>query len=118
MEIFVTFHFDAAHRLHQLPEDHKCSKLHGHTFKVEIHVSDQIDSNKNWVIDFADIKKVCAPVIDQLDHSYLNDIQGLENPTSEMIAKWLWEKIYPSLPILTKLIVQESPESGAICTGE
>lgn len=118
MEIFVTFQFDAAHRLPQLPEDHKCRQLHGHTFKVEIHVSDKLDPDKKWVIDFADIKQICSPVIEQLDHTYLNDIQGLENPTSEMIAQWIWEKIHPNLPILTKVIVQESPESGAIYTGD
>ena len=118
MEIFLTFHFDAAHRLPQLPEDHKCRRLHGHTFRVEIHVSDTLDPDKQWVIDFAEIKQICSPVIEQLDHTYLNDIQGLENPTSEMIAQWIWEKIQPKLPILTKVIVQESPESGALYKGE
>ena|SRR6056297_2972231 len=118
MEIFVTFHFDAAHRLPQLPEDHKCRQLHGHTFRVEIHVSDTLDPEKKWVIDFADIQKICDPVIEKLDHIYLNDVQGLENPTSEAIAQWLWKEIQPDLPIMTKIIVQESPESGAIYTGE
>lgn len=118
MQIFVTFDFDAAHRLPQLPEDHKCSNLHGHTFRVEIHVSDQVDPERNWVIDFADVKRVCSPVIDQLDHTYLNDIEGLENPTSEAIAQWIWRQLKPQLPILTKIVVQESPHSGAIYTGE
>lgn len=118
MEIFVTFHFDAAHKLPQLPTTHKCSRLHGHTFKVEVHVSDDLDQHKDWVIDFADIKKICAPIIEKLDHTYLNDIKGLENPTSEMIAQWIWKKLKPSLPILTKVIVQESPHSGAVYTGE
>ncbi len=117
MEIFVTFHFDAAHRLPRLPEDHKCSRLHGHTFKVDIYVSDELDPDYDWLMDFADIKSVCSPVIESLDHSYLNDISGLENPTSEVIARWIWERIKPDLPALTKVVVQESPHSGAVYTG-
>jgi 6-pyruvoyltetrahydropterin/6-carboxytetrahydropterin synthase len=118
MEIFIIFSFDAAHRLPQVPTTHKCSQLHGHTFQVEIHVSDALDPEKQWVIDFADIKAICAPVIERLDHTYLNDIEGLENPTSEMIASWIWNQIKPKLPILSKVVVQESPHSGAVYTGD
>ncbi len=118
MEAFVTFHFDAAHRLTQVPPDHKCSQLHGHTFKAEIHVSDSLDPDKQWVMDFAEIKAVCRPVIDRLDHTYLNEIEGLENPTSEVIARWIWQRVKPELPVLIKVIVQESPQSGAVYTGD
>jgi len=118
MEIFRTFTFDAAHRLPNLPELHKCRRLHGHTFKVQVYVDGKVVENYNWVIDFSDIVKIVTPIIDQLDHNYLNDIDGLENPTSENIAKWLWEKIKPVLSILSKIVVQESPNSGAIYQGE
>jgi len=118
MNIFRAFTFDSAHRLPCVPEGHKCSQLHGHTFRVEIHVDDQLDSNRGWVIDFSDISKTVDPIISQLDHKYLNDIEGLENPTSENIAKWIWEKIKPNMQILSKIVVQESPNSGAVYQGE
>ena len=117
MEIFKTFTFDAAHRLPNLPETHKCRRLHGHTFKVEVHVNGALVQKLDWVIDFGDILKIVNPVIEELDHNYLNDIHGIENPTSENIAKWLWDKIEPVLPVLTKIVVQESPHSGTIFNG-
>jgi len=117
MEIFISFSFDAAHRLPNLSEGHKCSQLHGHTFQVEIHVCDDLDKDKGWLVDFSELKKICQPIIDCLDHSYLNEIEGLENPTSEMIAKWIWNRVRPKLSILSKVVVQESPQSGAIYTG-
>ena len=118
MEIFVSFTFDAAHRLPQVPEGHKCSRLHGHTFRVEVHVSGPVDESLGWVIDFGDLKKICKPVIEQLDHHYLNEIPGLENPTCEVIARWLWQRLMPCLPNLAKIIVQEGPNSGAVYKGE
>jgi 6-pyruvoyltetrahydropterin/6-carboxytetrahydropterin synthase len=118
MKIFKAFTFDAAHRLPCVPDGHKCSRLHGHTFRVEIHVDSQLDQKQGWVIDFHDIKDLVSPVIDQLDHNYLNDIAGLENPTSENICKWLWKKVKLNLPILSKIVVQESPSSGAVYQGE
>jgi len=117
MEIFVSFTFDAAHRLPKVPEGHKCSRLHGHTFRVEVHVSGPVDESLGWVIDFGDLKKICKPVIEQLDHHYLNEIPGLENPTCEVIAKWLWQRLMPYLPNLAKIIVQEGPNSGAVYEG-
>jgi len=118
LEIYKVFTFDAAHNLPNLPQSHKCRRLHGHTFKVSIYVKDKIDAKMGWVIDYNDIVGLVNPIIDQLDHRYLNDIEGLENPTSENIGKWLWLKIFPTLPILTKIIVQESPNSGACYQGE
>jgi len=117
MEIFKAFTFDAAHRLPNLPKTHKCSRLHGHTFRVEIHVNGSLLDGYDWVIDFSDIVEIVHPVIEELDHNYLNDIVGLENPTSENIGKWLWARLKPSLPILAKIIVQESPNSGAVYQG-
>jgi 6-pyruvoyltetrahydropterin/6-carboxytetrahydropterin synthase len=118
MRIFRAFTFDAAHRLPNVPATHRCSNLHGHTFRVEIHVDNELHPHYDWVIDFGDIKKLVVPVIEQLDHTYLNEIPGLENPTSENICKWLWQRIQPGLPILTRIVVQESPNSGAIYEGE
>ena len=118
MEIYKIFTFDAAHRLPNLPDDHKCSRLHGHTFIAEIYVKGRIDYKMGWIIDFHDIVHLVKPIVDQLDHCYLNEIGGLENPTSENIAKWLWEKIIQKLPILSKIIVKESPQSGVCYSGE
>lgn len=118
MEIFKVFHIDAAHRLPHVPPGHKCANLHGHSFRIEIHVCGQVDPRLGWVIDFADIAKTFQPLHDQLDHKCLNDIEGLSNPTSENLAKWLWQHLYPALPQLSKIVVQESLESGCIYKGE
>ena len=117
MEIFKVFKFDAAHRLSNVPAGHKCAQLHGHSFRVEIHLRGKADLQTGWVMDFADITAACLPVIDQLDHKYLNDIAGLANPTSENLARWIWQNLLPSLPQLSKIIVQESTESGCIYEG-
>lgn len=112
MEIHVAFSFDAAHKLPYLPEGHKCSRLHGHTFQIEVYVEGEVDKARGWVLDFSEIKTVVRPVVDLLDHRYLNDIPGLDNPTSENIARWLWERIAPSLPGLSRILVRENPNSG------
>ena len=118
MEIFKVFKFDAAHRLPNVRQGHKCSQLHGHSFSVEILIQGSVDPHSGWVMDFADIAAVCQPIVDQLDHKYLNDIDGLDNPTSENIAKWIWKHLRLALPQLSKIVVQESTESGCIYTGE
>lgn len=118
MDVYVTLSFDAAHRLPCVPQGHKCGNLHGHTFQVEVHVGGEVQDQAGWVVDFADIKDAARPVIEQLDHAYLNDIEGLENPTSENIARWLWPRIRPRLPGLSRLVVRETPGSGAVYRGE
>lgn len=117
MEIYKVFKFDAAHRLPNVPHGHKCAQLHGHSFRVEIHVWGKADPHTGWVMDFADIAVACQPIIDQLDHKYLNDIAGLPNPTSENLAKWIWQRLQLTLPQLSRIVVQESPESGCIFEG-
>lgn len=112
MEIYREFKFDAAHRLPNLPDGHRCANLHGHTFAVFVHIEGKVGNDTGWVKDYGEIKSVCAPVIDMLDHRYLNDIAGLENPTSERIAQWLWKRIKPSLPELTMLEVKETASTG------
>lgn len=118
MEIFKEFTIEAAHRLPNVPEGHKCSRLHGHSFKIEIYVSGKVEENTGWIIDFAEIKQAFQPLFEQLDHHYLNEIKGLENPTSENLACWIWANLIKSLPRLSKIIVRETCTSGCIYKGE
>lgn len=118
MDIYKEFTFEAAHLLPRVPDGHKCKRLHGHSFRVEVQVSDALDPVLGWVMDFADIKTVVKPVIARLDHYYLNDIAGLENPTSENIARWLWQEIQPLLPRLSAVVVKETCTSGCIYRGD
>ncbi len=115
--IFKEFTFEAAHRLPNVPPEHKCARLHGHSFRVEVHVYGEVDRTYGWVIDFADIKAAFAPLHDVLDHHYLNEVEGLENPTSENLARWIWYKLRErGLPGLSKVVVRETCTSG--CTYE
>ncbi|MEX0685516.1 MAG: 6-carboxytetrahydropterin synthase QueD [Balneolales bacterium] len=118
MEIFKEFRFEAAHRLQNLPADHKCSRLHGHSFRVRIYIIGEVDPITGWVMDFYDIKKIFTPYYDMLDHHYLNDIEGLENPTSENLAKWIWDHLNERLPGCSRVEVFETCTSGAIYSGE
>lgn len=117
MEIFKEVRFEAAHRLPNVPEGHKCARLHGHSFKVQIHVEGDIGESSGWVMDFSDIDKAFRPLLERLDHHYLNEIEGLENPTSEHLAKWIWERLKPELPQLSCLMVRETCTSGCIYRG-
>ena len=116
MHIFKVFTLEAAHRLPNVPEGHKCARLHGHSFRIEIHVEGEPDAEMGWVMDFADVKAAFAPLYDQLDHNYLNDIEGLENPTSEMLSRWIWRRLEERLPGLDKVVVHETCTSGASCS--
>jgi 6-pyruvoyltetrahydropterin/6-carboxytetrahydropterin synthase len=117
VEIFKEFRFEAAHRLPNLPEDHKCSRLHGHSFHVAVHVAGHVDPHSGWVIDFGDIKAAFRPLEEELDHHYLNEVPGLENPTSENIAIWIWDRLALTLPGLTKVVVRETCTSGCVYEG-
>ena len=118
MEIYKEFHFEAAHRLPNVPEGHKCARLHGHSFQVRITVSGEPGENSGWVMDFADLKAHFAPLHEQLDHRYLNDVEGLENPTSEALAEWIWERLLPALPLLSRVEVSETCTAGCVYRGE
>ena len=118
MHIFKEFSFEAAHRLPNLAPDHKCYRLHGHSFTCEIHVSGAVDEHLGWVLDFAEIKKAFAPLHEMLDHHYLNDIEGLSNPTSENLTRWIWQKLKPSLPSLCRVVLRETCTSGCSYSGE
>lgn len=117
MQIFKEFTFEAAHRLPMVPEGHKCARLHGHSFLVRICVDGAIDPRLGWVADFADLKGAFQPFYDQLDHNYLNEIPGLENPTSENIAVWIWERLEPRLFGLSEVVVRETCTSGCVYRG-
>ena len=118
MEIFKEFTFEAAHRLPNVPAGHKCARLHGHSFNVSIHVVGPVGGGSGWVRDFADITCAMNPVIDRLDHYYLNEIEGLENPTSETLARWIWDRVYAALPDLSEVVVRETCTSGCVYRGE
>ena len=117
MEIFKEFSIEAAHRLPHVPEGHKCARLHGHSFKVTIFVEGPVGDSTGWIMDFGDIKSAFAPIFQQLDHHYLNDIQGLENPTSENLAAWIWHQLKPRLPLLSGIQIKETCTSGCIFRG-
>ena len=118
MEIFKEFTFEAAHHLPNVPAGHKCRRLHGHSFHVAIFVSGPIGKDSGWVMDFADIKQAFEPIYQELDHYYLNDIAGLENPTSENLARWIWMRLKPLLPLLCKIVIRETCNSGCVYSGE
>jgi 6-pyruvoyltetrahydropterin/6-carboxytetrahydropterin synthase len=117
MEIFKDFTFEAAHRLPMVPPTHKCARLHGHSFKVTLHVQGEVDESLGWFMDFAGLDAAFRPAYAQLDHHYLNEIPGLENPTSENLARWIWERVAPALPGLCKVVVRETCTSGCVYEG-
>jgi 6-pyruvoyltetrahydropterin/6-carboxytetrahydropterin synthase len=118
MEIFKEFSFEAAHRLPHVPEGHKCGRLHGHSFRVEVTIRGPVGAESGWVMDFADLKQAFQPLYEELDHRYLNDIPGLENPTSENLARWLWRRLGPVLPGLAQILVRETCTTGCVYRGE
>jgi 6-pyruvoyltetrahydropterin/6-carboxytetrahydropterin synthase len=118
MEIFKEFTFEAAHRLPNVPPGHKCARLHGHSYRVEIHVRGPIDPTLGWIVDFADLREAFEPLRARLDHYYLNEVEGLENPTSENLARWIWTRLKPSLPPLSQVVVRETCTSGCVYQGD
>ena len=117
VELRKTFQFEAAHLLPHLPQTHKCRRLHGHSFKIEIVVAGDCDPKLGWLIDYADISDAFKPLLAQLDHYYLNEIPGLDNPTSENISAWIWERLKPALPLLTEVVVAETCQSRCVYRG-
>ena len=118
MKIFKEFSFEAAHRLPNVPAEHKCARLHGHSFAVRISVEGPVDEESGWVMDFADIGEAYSVIHRQLDHYYLNDIEGLENPTSENIARWIWQRLQPQLPHLSEIEIRETCTSACVFNGD
>lgn len=118
MLIYKQFSFDSAHFLPNVPEGHKCANMHGHTYSLTVFIEGEPDKKTGWIIDYGELKKHIQPVIDQLDHHLLNDIPGLENPTSEILSVWLWQQIKPIIPGLKHLELKETPSSGVIYEGD
>lgn len=118
MLLFKEFSFEAAHLLPNVPPDHKCRRLHGHSFHVRVTVDGPVGDDTGWVMDFAELKAAFRPVQEQLDHRFLNDVPGLENPTSENLARWIWRELGPVLPALAAVEVRETCTSGCIYRGE
>lgn len=118
MLLYKEFTFESAHRLPNVPAGHKCARLHGHSFMVRVTVDGPVGAVSGWVMDFADIKGAFSPIHEQLDHRYLNDVPGLENPTSEVLARWIWRALVPALPNLAEIQVRETCTSGCIYRGE
>ncbi len=117
MDIYKEFTFEAAHRLPNVPEGHQCGRIHGHSYKMRVVVTGPIVEPHGWVIDFADIKAAVKPIVEQLDHHYLNEISGLENPTCENLAVWIWDRVKPNLESLAEIWVAETCTSGCIYRG-
>lgn len=108
VELVKDFRFEAAHFLPNAPEGHKCRRMHGHSFRGEVAVRGDVDPVTGWLIDFGDLKRAVDPLVTQLDHYLLNEIPGLENPTSEVLAVWLWDRLAPNVPLLHRVTVEET----------
>ena len=117
MEIYKEFSFDSAHFLPNVPDGHKCKEMHGHTYRLKVFIEGELDPVLGWIMDFKDLKDALMPVIDQLDHKLINNIKGLENPTAENITVWIWQQIKPSLPLLSRIELYETPTTGVIYKG-
>lgn len=112
--ITKSFSFDAAHWLPEVPEDHKCRRLHGHTYEVIVGLEGPLDPRLGWVVDYGEVSRAVDPVIRELDHRCLNDLPGLDNPTAEVLAAWLFARLAPSLPRLADVTVRETPRTAAV----
>jgi 6-pyruvoyltetrahydropterin/6-carboxytetrahydropterin synthase len=118
MELFEEFRFEAAHSLPRVPEGHKCRRMHGHSYRIAVHVEGPVDETSGMVIDFAEIVAAISPIVEnELDHRCLNDVPGLENPTSEQLARWLWGRLAPQLAGLSRIVVRETSTSGCAYDG-
>jgi 6-pyruvoyltetrahydropterin/6-carboxytetrahydropterin synthase len=118
VELVKEYRFEAAHRLPEVPAGHKCARLHGHSFKFEIHVAGPVDERTGWFIDYGVLDDVVNPLVARLDHFYLNEVEGLANPTSEILARWLWERIRPGIPQLVAVTLYETCDARCVYRGE
>jgi 6-pyruvoyltetrahydropterin/6-carboxytetrahydropterin synthase len=117
VEIFKEFTFEAAHRLPYVAPGHKCGRLHGHSYRIAVHVEAPVATEAGWVQDFAELSCAMEPLLARLDHYYLNEVDGLDNPTSEVLAKWIWDRLQPTLPDLSQIVVRETCTSGCVYRG-
>jgi 6-pyruvoyltetrahydropterin/6-carboxytetrahydropterin synthase len=112
-----SYRFEAAHFLPKVPPGHKCARMHGHSYAIEVVIEGEVDAERGWVVDFADIDAAAAPLVRELDHQVLNEIDGLANPTSELLAAWWWQRLVKTLPIV-ELVVSETPTSRCVYRGK
>lgn len=117
MKITQAFRFEAAHRLPGVPPGHRCQALHGHSYRVELTLEGAVDPQTGFVVDFFEVERVFQPLLARLDHGYLNEVEGLGNPTAELIAVWIWDRLRPALPLLTRVRVCETADCWADYTG-
>lgn len=117
MEIFREYAIEAAHRLPRMPPGHKCFRLHGHSFRIQLWVAGEPDAESGMLVDFFELDSAFQPVFEQLDHHYLNEVEGLENPTSENLAHWLWARLAPAIAGLSRVVVRETCDSGCVYRG-
>ena len=118
MEIYREFSFDAAHSLPFSPPGHKCKELHGHTYHLKVYVKGEPDEHCGWIMDFKELKEIVSPVIEELDHKLINNIDGLENPTAENVTVWIWNRLKGALPRLSRIELKETNSSGVVYTGD
>ena len=118
MKIYKEFTFEAAHRLPNVPSGHKCARLHGHSFRCSVHLEGPVGDDTGWVQDFGDVSEVLKPLLERLDHRFLNEVEGLSNPTSEHLARWIWRQLKPTLPLLFRVVVSETCTTGCVYGGE
>ncbi len=114
MRITKQFTFDSAHWLPKVPSAHKCRRLHGHTYHVELGLEGDLDPQMGWVVDYGEITAAFKPLLEKLDHQCLNELAGLDNPTAENLAVWIFRRLKPDLPLLTDVLVRETPSTSAI----
>ena len=118
VELEKDFTLECAHRLPRVPAGHKCARMHGHSFRVTVQVAGELDEKLGWLLDYAEIARAFAPVHEALDHRCLNDVSGLENPTSEVLARWIWERLVKELPLVAAVTVAETCTARCIYRGE
>jgi 6-pyruvoyltetrahydropterin/6-carboxytetrahydropterin synthase len=112
------FPLECAHSLPRVPESHKCFRVHGHSFAIEVHVEGEVDPRSGWLVDYAELRRAFEPVHAALDHRLLNEVEGLENPTSENLAAWIWHRLAPSLPGLVEIVVRETDRARCSYRGD
>lgn len=118
VELVKEYRFEAAHRLPKVPAGHKCQRLHGHSFKIELTVQGPVNEATGWFIDYGELDQVWDPIYAEIDHNFLNEVKGLENPTSENLARWLWDRMKPTLKQLSAVTVFETCDARCTYRGE
>jgi len=113
-----SYRFEAAHQLPKVPPGHKCARMHGHSYQIHVVIEGEVDPELGWLLDFAAIDEHAHPLVKRLDHQVLNEIEGLANPTSELLAVWWWHALKPGLADLIEVWVSETPTSRCIYRGE